>query len=130
MHYIVKSLGGHLLYVNEKHSLSRYVTDALEFESEKAAKQYYEDHLVHQDVDYAIINAEEFANSFVIGKMWNHDKYMSYLKDFDAADLSLSVWTNQKEEAAVFLPDQKKFFDYVKSQFPESEAIWKTKILF
>jgi len=130
MHYIVKSLGGHLLYVNEKHSLSRYVTDALEFESEEAAKQYYEDHLVHQDVDYAIINAEKFANSFVIGKMWNHDKYMSYLKDFDAADLSLSVWTNQKKEAAVFLPDQKKFFDYVKSQFPESEAIWKTKILF
>lgn len=130
MYYIVKSFGGHLLYVNEKHSLSRYVTDALEFESEEAAKEYFEDQLVHQDINFAIINAEEFANSFVIGKMWNHDKQMSYLKDFDAADLSLSVWTHQKEKAAVFLPDQRKFFDYVKSRFPESEAIWKTKILF
>ena len=130
MYYIVKSFGGHLLYVNEKHSLSRYVTDALEFESEEAAKEYYEDHLVHQDVDYAIIDAALFANSFIIGVMGYYDTKVSYLKDFDVLDMSNCVWTFDKKEASVFLPHQRDFFEFVKSKFPESEAIWKTKILF
>jgi hypothetical protein len=130
MYYIVKSVCGHLYYVNEKHSLSKSVTDALEFESEEAAKQYYENHLVHQNVDYAIIDAALFANSFVIGIRGYYDANVLYLKDFEVSDMSNCVWTFNKKEASVFLPRHRDLFEFVKSKFSEAKAIWKTKILF
>jgi hypothetical protein len=128
MYYIVKSFGGHLLYVNEKHSLSRYVTDALEFQTEEAAKEYFEDQLAHQDINFAVINAEEFANSFVIA--YNNLDEKLYLEDFDVQNIAFTSWTRNIQDAAVFLPDQKKFFDYVKDNYPKVYPIWKTKILF
>ena len=110
MFYIIKAENGLLSYVNEKHSTSPTLEDALVFKSRKDAFDYYENKLSDLYPNCAVISDKEFIS---IKIMFQQPMKVVHT----AAVLGLADHRNMLVDKMIALPyDQVRNWEFLKEQ--------------